>query len=189
KIVEDTLSTIKSSGQDGNLKNIKGDLFEFLMYPVLPKIFANYSILHGKKLSNPSTKEGYEYDFIVNSPDHNETTVIELKGYLSTAKIPLGDNDKKNTASWFFGKTFPFAKKILSTQLGNPKVTGCYITSAGFQDDAKKHMESLNGGKIKPREMDTWYDREKLLKLLEEKGLKKVKTLIERYYQKDEEES
>ncbi len=184
KIIK-TLSTVKDSGQEDNLKNIKGDLFEFLMYPLIKNIFPDSTIEHSKILKDPkNNKEHYEYDFIIHNSNLNEYTVIELKGYNSTAKFQLGSSEEKSTVKWFYGKTFPFAKKILSTQYNNPKVTGCFITSAGFQDEAVVFMDGLNKGKIKPANIDTWYDGKKLMELLDSKGLKKIKSTIVKYYVK-----
>jgi hypothetical protein len=178
-VVEETLATIKSSGQEVNLRNIRGDLFEFLIYSILPSIFGNSSIQHGPILK--SNGEFYEYDFIITSPHLKEITVIEAKGFMSNAKIPLGNIETKNTTSWFFGKTFPFAKKMLKSEL-YPNVSACYITSAGFIDDAIETMEQLNRGNMKPSKIDTWYDRNKLMSLLDQNGQSKVKDIIEKYY-------
>jgi hypothetical protein len=185
KAADETLNFIKAAGQDENLKNIKGDLFEYLMYPLLYKLYNNSSIEHGKKLiikNSDKSKDGFEYDFIITSPDYNEVTIVELKGYSSNAKISLGDSEIKNTVSWFFSKTFPFAKKIYKNQLNNPKVTASFITCAGFMTEAIDYMNKLNVSKIKPTKLDTWYDRDKLFAVLENNGLKKIKETINKYY-------
>lgn len=176
--IEKSLAIIKESGQDINLGNIKGDLFESLIYSAMQTIFSNAHIQPGHILKHE--KKSYEYDFIVNTT--NEIIIIEVKGYNSSIKINIGDNERKNTIKWFFENTYPIAKNILKTNYGQPKITGCYITSAGFYDNGIEYLNKLNEGKIKPTKLDTWYDRAKLFDLLQENGLTKTKNIIERYY-------
>ena len=176
--IEKSLAIIKESGQDINLGNIKGDLFESLMYSAMQTIFSNAYIQPGHSLKHE--KKSYEYDFIVNTT--NEIIIIEVKGYNSNIRINIGDNERRNTIKWFFENTYPIAKNILKNNHGQPKITGCYITSAGFYENGIEYLNRLNEGRIKPTKLDTWYDRAKLFDLLQENNLTKTKNIIERYY-------
>jgi predicted site-specific integrase-resolvase len=182
-IIENTLSIVKGSGQEDNLSNIRGDLFEFLLYPLLLQLFPVSIIEHSVKLNAIDPDKGkYEFDYVVKVANKRETVVIELKGYSSTSKIALGDTGTKNTVAWFFGTTLPSAQQELSKEIGNPRVTGCYITSASFTEDAVSYLQNLNNSKIKPSYLDTWYDKEKLVTLLEERGLQHVKKILQHYF-------
>ena len=183
KIVEDTLAIVKGSGQEDNLQNIKGDLFESLMYPLLTQVFPNNSIVHSYRLRTDGIdKAGYEYDYLIDVANHKEKVIVELKGYNASNKINLGTTDTRNTVSWFFDKTFVFARDILVKSPGHPKITGCYITSANFSPEALNYLKKLNKGKIKPVYLDTWYNRSKLMQLLDAKGLTHIKSILDKYY-------
>jgi hypothetical protein len=179
--IESSLSALRNAGQDGNLRNIKGDLFESLMYRVLHHFYSGCSIVQGKKYKKSGRT--YEFDYIIDANHRNEKIVFELKGFGSTSSIALGDNKSKNTVQWFFANTLPVARAELLKEHGPPKVKACYITTASFRKDALEQLEKYNAGsKLKPHDLDVWYDGTKLLKLLEDAGLSKIKTLIERYY-------
>src|SRR5205085_738304 len=45
--LDNLLSTIRDAGQEENLSNLKGALFEFLLYPVLLTIYSNAAVTHG----------------------------------------------------------------------------------------------------------------------------------------------
>ena len=55
--VESLLSTIRDAGQEDNLSNLKGILFEFLLYPLLRTIYSSAGISHGKYYSRLNEKE------------------------------------------------------------------------------------------------------------------------------------
>lgn len=187
-LIEDTLGTMRKSGQEDNLNSIKGDLFESLMYPAIQTIFPHCNIDSGRKLKKKTEEkeEKYEYDYIVNSSRLKETIVIELKGYSSSNYISLGDSEKQNTISWFFRKTFPFAANQLQLNEPNHKITACYITTSKFKADGIEFLEKVNTGKLKPNGMDCWYDGKKLINLLDELRLHKVKEIVLKYYIKKE---
>ncbi|MBZ6485091.1 hypothetical protein [Priestia aryabhattai] len=167
--VEYTLSKMNDSGQIDNLGNLKGDLFESLMYTVVKRLHNDSSIEQGKVLrrKNPDgSSEYYEYDLIVRDYRNEEIIIYEFKGYNSTKVIPLKPYDKPNTVKWFFNKTLPFAREELKKQSIFP-VKGCYITTATFSEEALKVLKNLNTHKnIKPETHDVYYDGEKLISLL-----------------------
>lgn len=51
KTIENILKTISNAGQDEALKELRGTLFEFLMYPLLKTLYPNASIDRGKILT------------------------------------------------------------------------------------------------------------------------------------------
>jgi hypothetical protein len=184
--IEEALETIENTGQADNLSNIKGDLFESLMFPVLNTIFSGSDIETSKELKNTSEgkTEKYEYDYIVRSSRLREITIIELKGFASSRYIDVGDIERNNTLSWFFGRTMPFAKKML--QNNGYKITASYITTANFTNEGIEFLEGLQNGSLKPKVLDVWYDGTKLLNLLKEHHFQKPLELVQKYYIKPE---
>ncbi|MCF8450011.1 MAG: hypothetical protein K9G49_09105 [Taibaiella sp.] len=184
-IIETTLESIKNSGQEINLKNIVGDLFEFLMYPVMECIFPNSMKEQGRILKeyDNGKERQQEYDYLIRT--QSEIIVIELKGKKSQSEISLGDYQKKDTVKWFYAHTYPFAKKMLTPESRNLPIRGCFITSGGFRDNAIEYMETLSNSAIKSTKLDIWYDRHKLMQLLDANGLKHVSKIINKYYSGD----
>lgn len=160
------------------LGDIKGDFFEHLVGRILRVIYGNQAIIkHGKILKNKETKEEFEYDYIVTHPAKNEMIVVEAKGYKRRKKIPLGGvNDKtnkyqKNSINWFLRGAFPFFKK----NCNNPdslQIKACYITSAGFTDEALVVLKNMQSSKLKPDLHDLYFDSQSLRVFLNEKGMK-----------------
>lgn len=189
--VNDVLKVIRSAGQEDALKDLRGVLFEVLMFPVLKSIYSSASVVRGKTYSTKDEtgkKEGYEYDYIFNSSNPEEIVVVELKGYNSSVSIPLGDNNKKGSLKWFFDRTLPFAKTHFKKEIGEgKKFKAIYITSAHFWQDGKDYIAKLNKGGLKSAKMDVAYDRTALLNLLKENSFKKEVELIEQYYTKENE--
>lgn len=181
--IEEVLSTFRDIGQETNLENIKGDLFEALLYPLIKALYPNAELNQNKELKENNEK--YEYDFILRALAYSEYVIIEAKGYKSTKTIKLGDAKTKNTLMWFFRKTFPFAQKRLqkySDPAYNFQFKGSYITTAKFEKSALDWIEQMKNSKIKPSQMDIAYDGVGLTKLLELKGLNHEKKIIEKYY-------
>lgn len=182
--VETLLSTIREAGQEENLSNLKGILFEFLLYPVLRTIYSSAGIIHGKyydRRNEKGEKEGYEYDFIIKSENPKEIIVVEAKGYSSESRISVGDSNKKNTLSWFYCRTLPFVKTFLKDEIGDGyRFRACYITSAGYYDDGYTYFKSQI--KFKPKNLNGFYDGNSLLKLLDENNFSRSKKTIEKYY-------
>ena len=177
--IEGVLAAIKNAGQEENLQNVKGDLFEALMYPLITTVYNSGSLKRGQVLKEGD--EFYEYDAVVYDRRFDEVVVIELKGYKSNSIIHLGDRNKKYTVRWFFRRTFPFAQKKLQRGSEMP-VKACYITTATFSEEAKVVLEKINDSNLKPHKMDVYYDGPKLLKILEEHKLNDVIKVLKRYY-------
>jgi hypothetical protein len=185
--VENSLKSMDETGHLDNLQNLKGDLFESLMYVIVLNLFP-----FAKKIRHSKTLNPYEYDIIVEQD--LEVIIIELKGFKSKTVINLGDNKTKNTVKWFFGKTFPHTKTVLATN-NNPfgynkgQIKACYITSANFSNVAKEFLQDQNATKLKPDEFDCFYDQKSLLNLIKtHKHLESIRistnfvSLLERYY-------
>ncbi len=190
KTVSSILNTLESAGQDESLKDLKGILFEFLLYPVLKTFYPNAEIIHGKTLSEQrpdEDKEYYEYDYIIKSSNPKEIIIVELKGYSANAHIPVGDTDTKNTLRWFFRKTLPFARKHFKKELEEgAHFAATFITSAGYYDDGIKFIEKLSKSTLKPKKLDVAYNGQQLLDMLTEHDFKKIKSTIEKFYSKPE---
>lgn len=183
--VDSALSGIKNSGQNENLGNLKGDLFESLMYPLIKLMHPDASLEQGKVLKriNPDgTKEYYEYDVIVHDYQNREIVVYEFKGRKSDSEIQLNPFNKPNTVKWFFNKTLKFAREELQKNSDFP-VKGCYITTAKFSKDALDTLKILNTHKnVKPDTHDVYYDGEKLINLLKEKRQSRIISVLEKYF-------
>jgi hypothetical protein len=191
KTIEDTLKTIKDSGQEVQLGALKGTLFEVMMYQVLkhqyPNADINPNVYYSKNFTNKDTqkveKERYEYDYVIRSSNPKEIIIIELKGYHSAHQIPLGKYDTKYTLKWFFNRTLPFIKDKYQVDIDNGYAfKAVYITSSMFEPEAVAHLIELNKGTFKPKRLDVFYDREKLLELIEENDFKSLKDIIDKYY-------
>jgi hypothetical protein len=179
------LESITTAGQEDALKELRGTLFEFLMYPLLSSLYPVSSIQRGKTITrmNDGQKEGYEYDYIINSTNPPEIIFVELKGYNSKATIPLGDFKTKSSLKWFFSKTLPFGAKEYKNEIEQGKVVkGVFITTANFWSDGKEFLNKLDKGKIKSIVLNTGYDRTSLLSLLRERGFKNEISIIEKFY-------
>lgn len=185
--VEKSLRLMDETGHLENFHNLKGDLFESLMYVVISNLFIHNSRIEHSKIIKP-----YEYDIIVQLD--TEVIVFELKGFKNTTIINLGDNKTKNTVKWFFGKTFPHAKAAYTMpntpfSYDKSKIKACYITSANFSKDALEWLENTNKSKLKPEKIDCYYDRKKLLNLIKtHESLSSLRhstsfvDLLEKYY-------
>ncbi len=190
--VETALSALQESGQEANLGNLKGELFERLMYHVIRTIYSRRlcgEIRQGYTINstNNGKKEGYEYDFLVETDD--EFIVFEVKGYKGATYIKMGEFEEKtqkpqkNTVKWFFGLTFPYIKEHLRINPFKKPVKACYITTARFDEEALSTLNKINCSKDKPDELEVYYDGNKLLKLLEEYKLEKEIRILKQYYE------
>lgn len=192
--IEDTvqkiLSTIRTTGQEDKLNDIKGTLFEFLLYPLLKFLYPDAEITQGRilKSKEKDSKEGYEYDYIIKSAHPKEIVIVELKGYSSSAFIALGDSNTKNTLRWFFRRTLPFAQKFFKNEISEGySVKGCFITSAGFFDNGVTFLKEINSGVFKPKKLECYYDGESLSKVLTENNFDKIRDTIAKFYTKEPE--
>lgn len=183
--VDATLSEVEKSGQSINLGNMKGDLFEVLMYPLIKTMHPYSSIELGKVLKRKEedgTHREYEYDVIVRDFQNEEIIVYEFKGRDSNIEIQLKPHDKPSTVKWFFNTTLPFAREELQKQNSFP-VKGCYITTSKFSAEALEVLNKINTHKnVKPETHDVFYDGERLLQLLEEKREHHIIEVLKKYY-------
>lgn len=191
--VKKVLKLIRSAGQEDALKDLKGVLFEVLMFPFLKSLFPNSSVDRGRTLTteNPDgKKEGFEYDYIFNSSQPQEIVVVELKGYNSHVSVSLGNNEKKASLKWFFEHTLPFAKKQYHKEIKEGKnFKGIYITTGTFWEDGHQYVKTLSAGKLKSVNAEVAYDRDALLVELRKKNFDTEVKIIETYYVKQDEES
>ncbi|MDM0921210.1 hypothetical protein QTI53_13420 [Clostridium perfringens] len=192
--IEDILSILKESGQEENLGNLKGELFERLIDSVIRRIYRKdiiklqHSVIFGGFNQESKKRERYEFDYLLETED--EFIIFELKGYKGTSFIRKGEfneetqKPEKNTLKWFFSLTYPFAKKYIIAKEGlNPKpVRACYITTARFDSEALEVLEKINNSKDKPNDLDIYYDGTKLLNLLEKYNLHREIKVIKQYY-------
>lgn len=187
--IESILKAISNAGQEEALKELRGTLFEFLMYPLLSSLYPVASIQRGKtisRLNKEGIKESYEYDYIINSTNPPEIVFVELKGYHSGATIPLGDSNTKASLKWFFKRTLQFAIAEHKIEIGNgktPKAT--FISSANFWDDGKEFITKMNASKFKSINLNCGYDRQGLLELLHQRGFTNEIKIIEKFYSKE----
>jgi len=166
-----------------NIGNIKGELFERVIEKLLQLIFPSTTIEKDKQLKKDTdnNKEGYEYDFIIRNHLKKEIIIIEVKGYKQKKEINLGDSDTKETVKWFFCRTFPFAKNMLSSH-DNYAIKACYMTWANFSSESLAFLENLNNSKLKSSSLDVYYDNSKLIELLRDKGLHQEIKLLRKYF-------
>ena len=184
KQVAESLKAMRAAGQEENLANLKGTLFEYLFYPVFKSLYPDAMIRQGETLSEKlpdGSKEKYEYDYIIQSNTPKEIVLVELKGYSSEARIAVGNTETQNTLNWFFGRTLPFAKKQFAKELAaGYKLSACYITSAGYWPDGLKFLEAQK--KLAPKKLFTHYDGERLLDFLDNNDFPQIKKTVERYF-------
>ncbi|WP_382549429.1 hypothetical protein, partial [Streptomyces sp. NPDC057131] len=188
--VKSAMSNIETSGQSENLGNMKGDLFEALMYPAIKQMHPDCSIEQGVILKGKDSKgamKNYEYDIIVRNYNSKEIIVYEFKGRKSSIEIPLNPYDKPYTVKWFFGTTLPFAKKKLKDVQNPLTVKGCYITTAKFSEESLVWLNNENKSKKqKPNFFDIYYDGEKLIELLSSYNLDHIIKVLKKYFIKRE---
>lgn len=182
--IENSLETLVSAGQEENLQNLKGDFFEALMYKVFSKIFKGSIIRKNYVLNYTENEEiyTYEYDYIIETDD--EKVICELKGYNKGNIIKLGKyieeekKPEKNTIKWFFAHTLNKAQERL--QDPERRIKACYITTANIEKIAIEKISRM--GKLKSDNLDIYYDREKLIALLNKHKCEQEVRLIEQYY-------
>jgi hypothetical protein len=188
--IEGILQDIRDAGQEDALKDLKGVLFETLMYPLIKNIFSDALIERGRTLSitlEDNGKEYYEYDYIVHSNRPKEIVIIELKGYNSGAAIAVGDSNTKSTLKWFFRRTLPFACRYFKKEISEGKtLKAMYLTTANFWKEAQEYTGKLNEGKLKPHDANIAYAREDLISLLNERGFDTEVKIINKFYAHDD---
>nr|WP_315243602.1 hypothetical protein [uncultured Flavobacterium sp.] len=184
--VESILNTIKNSGQDSALKDLRGTLFEYLMYPFLKNLYSDAKIEQNKILKKGDRK--HEFDYIITASHPDEIIFVELKGLRDGTFINLGDEKKKATLKWFFKKSMGLAKEIYKDQADSINIKAIFITSAGFWKDTSEFISQMNNSSFKSSKLNTVIDRTELIKLLSERGFLNEVRMIEKYYSKMEED-
>lgn len=177
------LEIIKDAGQEDSLRALKGAIFEIMMYPLLKSIFPNSNFKRGKTIKSEDGKN-YEYDYLIDASNPEEYVVVELKGYASDAIIEEGDMNTKNTLSWFFRRTAPFAEKQRSGEAKSKPFRTVFITSALISDGANAFIANMNRGKNKPTNLNCTYDRNELLELLKRYDLNQEVKIINNFFGK-----
>lgn len=158
-------SYVSNNANEVNLGNIKGALFEYLMFPVLERVFNKKGdrIIHSFKGSVSNKK--YEFDYRIET--ETENIFIELKGYKNSNIIPLGKKKanhtpEKNSILWSL-KQYEIAKKQFS-QTNERKTKFCFITTCKIEEQAKEALSKRK--KDKSEYLEIFYDYESLLSLL-----------------------
>ncbi|MCE3297079.1 MAG: hypothetical protein K0R65_2793 [Crocinitomicaceae bacterium] len=187
--VDEILNSIELSGQEEQLKAIKGILFEVMIYQLLKNCYPNAAITPNYRYyriinkDDVETKVVYEYDYVIRSNNPKEIIIIELKGNHANHEIPLGNSETKNTISWFFNRTLPFIKEKFSSDIADEySFKASYITSGKYEKDALERLIKYNKGDFKSKQLDVFYDRQKLLQLMDENDFKSLKAVIDKFY-------
>lgn len=181
--VKEMLNTFRESGSEENYGNLKGHLFEYLMYPVFQKIYPERDVrmIHGYTGSVKGEK--FECDYLIDTPSEN--IIVELKGYRRKDVIRLGsflpetEKPEQDTVKWFLVRTFELCRKSYG---GNKKFKFSYITTAQIEDAAVKKMEERK--KEKPERIQCCYDYSGLIELLNNYGMAAERKIIEQFYDK-----
>jgi hypothetical protein len=177
-IVTNFLNKIQLSGQSGNLQNMKGDLFESIMFEVIKNKYPQGLIRHSVIVRDSEKKE-YEVDYIVEL--ENEIIIFELKGRNRSTRIPWGDDKTKDTLCWFFRKTLNAAK--IHYSYTNRTIRACYITTSEIEPVAINKLNEMNAtSKLKPRELNLYYDGDMLKLMLKDSDNKFALRIISKYY-------
>lgn len=179
--VESILEAIKSSGQEGALKDLRGTLFEYLMFGYLSSLYPNAGIEQNMILKKGDRK--HEFDYIITSTHPPELVFVELKGLREGTFVGLGDSKTKATLKWFFNKSMGLAKEFYKDK--NPKnlkIKAIFITTGGFWNNTAEFREQMESSSFKSAKSKVIIDRGELLELLEKDGFSNEVKTIERYY-------
>jgi|GEM_PF-1571143 len=183
QLIESILKTINISGQDGALKDLRGTLFEYLMYPYLNFLYPKASFEQNRILKIGDRK--HEFDYIITSSNPPEIVFVELKGLRDGTFISLGDNKTKATLKWFFLKSMSLAKDFYKNlNPSNLKFKAIFITTAGYWENTENFIEEMNNSSFRSVNSKTIIGRVELLENLQEKGFKNEARMIEKYYSK-----
>lgn len=183
--IKKVLSEIDEAGQKNNLQNIRGRLFEFIIYILLRSIYTDAEIIFSKKIKNidkSSLPKDHEYDFFIQNSRASEIVLVEVKGYKKNDRIKLGDEKTKNSVKWFFENKLKFARKNYTSFQSDLNFRLCYITTASFESDAVDYLTRMNNGKLKPSSLDVFYDGNKLLELLKSKQKNELSLSVREFY-------
>lgn len=177
--ISNSLNDFRKSGNEGNYGNLKGTLFEYLMYPVIQKLYPGCLIQHS--YSGKVDNKDFECDYLVTSAD--EFIIFELKGYKRNSQIQLGEFDPETkkytpyTVLWFINQTFDLCSKKIGKE--KPKKF-CYITTADFDKAARDEL--LKRKKNKPNLIEPLYNYDTLMDLLKKLKMKNEAKVIKQFY-------
>ena len=185
--IKNVLESIASSGQEDNLQNLRGKLFECVMYLLLRGIFSNGNIYFNKTIQGPpgGKPKSHEYDFIIHHND--EIIIVEVKGYKKDAAIKLGDKDTRDTVKWFTETKLDFAKQYyppLGFAGNGSSLKYCYITTGKFDDDARNYLIKMGARKMTSPLIDRFYDGQSLMTLVNEKQRKDLGAVLKGFFMK-----
>lgn len=180
-----TLELMKTVNEE-NIGNLKGKLFEYLMYEVFIKIYntKDDKVTHSKEFKIDG--KTYECDILIENA--TEIICVELKGYKKESIIYLGKYNNisyeypKDTVNWFINRTVKCYQQMYKNT--DKKVKFCYITTANFDNDALNFFEKQR--KMVPDKIKCYYDGSSLISLLKlsQNTCKKEIETIEKFYLK-----
>lgn len=187
--IENSMEVIEESGNLPNLPNVIGDFFQSLIYQLLNYLYPNCTIEQNKiyrPMDDIDEKvEYYEYDFIIYSYRTNEIIAVELKGTTRNSAVKIGGYKIKNTLKWFFNRTLPsFVRHFEKGVDQHRNVRACFITSGKYEPDGQAFLNELNKGKLKPSDLNLFYDGKTLMSLANQNSLETLKKILSRYFVK-----
>jgi hypothetical protein len=182
--VDDILSKIDVSGQNEQLRTLRGVLFEVLMQPVLKYFYPNSQIIPGKKLKDPNNSKIREFDLIVISSHPKEILLLELKGYTGKSFISVGNAEEKDTLRYFFRGSIPVAKSFYKDDrsLSEHTIKAGYITTGFYHSNSTEFMKKVSDGSLKPSSLEMFYDGDHLLLMLDKFGFNHESRIIRKYF-------
>lgn len=179
--VELILETIKSSGQEGALRDLRGTLFEYLMFGYLSYLYPRAEIEQNVILKMGERK--HEFDYIITSSSLQEIIFVELKGLREGTFVSLGDTKTKATLKWFFSKSMQLAKEYYkSRNYKNLKIKAIFITTGAFWKNTIEFREQMENSSFKSVKSKVIMDRTDLLSVLEQNGFNNEVRTIQRHY-------
>lgn len=138
--VEEISNLIVTSGQEDNLSNIMGELFEYIAEKIISKFYSSESIIK-RRFSFDQNGRRREIDVLVRTND--EYVLIESKS--SKNKVQLGSYDvatgktTKDSVKYFY-ETFCLFKEKYSS----PQAKFLIFAANGFRKDAVEYMNQLS---------------------------------------------
>lgn len=164
--INETLSSIKDTGQEDNLGNIKGELFERIICSIVDKIYDGANTIKERQkifhfIDENGNNSSREIDYFVKSFNKNETILIECKS--SKNKIELGGYHKdtnsitKDSVKYFYQSLSKY-KNIYKDE----NVKFVFFAANGFEDTAIDFMNTRFSSKLKSSKLDFYYDLKKV---------------------------
>ena len=154
---EEVLELIEQSGQSENLGNIKGELFERIIYNIVKEIYNQTETIFKRKVIFIYDQNiNREIDILVECEQYDEIILIECKS--SKHKIPLGFYNKKdNSYTKDSVKYFYNVYSLYSEKNKGGNVKFVFFAANGFEEDAIKKMKTYSDG-LKAKKLELYYD-------------------------------